>query len=315
MKLYCVNDNVPVRTVQTLREACVPRRIEFVEVHAGVFDYAPERQLTGDGSELMYRPAISLTAQRVEQFLFSPGVSTFYRDDERIFFQCSNPVLLHQRTGLPIPRTIFSAGSNRDLLRRHVESLGGFPVVVKAMGFSGGLGVMRVDSLPSLLSLMDFALAKGSVPLLCAYVGDAVHWRLTVVGDRVVAAYKNVQDDGDFRTYASVDPRNFTLDPDPEMASIAVRAVQQQGVDFGGVDLLQHATGRVYLLEANFPCYFATAQDAIGVDISGMMIDYLAAKAERAVATKGGSADHGSSRPTLTGEPLAAPLRSVGLLS
>lgn len=37
----------------------------------------------------------------------------------------------------------------------------------------------------------DFVIGERKMPMLCAYVGGATHWRLTVVGDRVVSAYRN----------------------------------------------------------------------------------------------------------------------------
>lgn len=275
MKLYYINDFVPARTTDLMKQACAQRNVEFIEIHAPSFDYLPEQQLLGDGTEMIYRPAVSLTAQRVEQFMYSAGVGTFYRDPVKICFGCHNPTLQFHRNDLPIPRTVYACTTDREQLRRHVSNLGGFPVVVKAPGFSSGLGVMRVDSFPSLFSLIDFAMSKGTLPMLIAYVPNAVHWRLTVVGDKVIAAYQNVTEADDFRTYATLDKNLFTLAPNPVMADIAIRAVHCQGVALGGVDILAHASGRYYLLEANYPCYFATAQDAIGVDISGAMVDYL----------------------------------------
>jgi glutathione synthase/RimK-type ligase-like ATP-grasp enzyme len=119
-------------------------------------------------------------------------------------------MLLHERAGLPAPATIPCSTTRRGLLRSYVERLGGFPVVLKVAGGSGGLGVMRADSFPALFSLVDFLRSKGYNPLLTAYVPDAVHWRLVVVGSRVAAAYKNVNDTDAFRTHASDAPEHTT---------------------------------------------------------------------------------------------------------
>ena len=50
-------------------------------------------------------------------------------------------------------------------------------------------------------------------------------------------------------------------------------------MELAGVDILQHPSGRLYLLEANFPCYFAHAQTLAGVDVAGAMVEHLMAKA------------------------------------
>jgi hypothetical protein len=46
------------------------------------------------------------------------------------------------------------------------------------------------------------------------------------------------------------------------------------------VDVLQHPSGRFYLLEANFPCYFGHAQEN-GQDIAGAIVDHLLDKSLR----------------------------------
>jgi glutathione synthase/RimK-type ligase-like ATP-grasp enzyme len=114
-----------------------------------------------------------------------------------------------------------------------------------------------------------------------AYVPDATHWRVIVVGDRVAGFYRNRTEEDDFRTYASDDPDDYRTPPSPEIMQTAIRAVQVQEVEFGGVDILEHPSGRHYLLEVNFPCYFAGAQLDGGHDVAGAMVDWLLAKAAR----------------------------------
>jgi hypothetical protein len=54
-------------------------------------------------------------------------------------------------------------------------------VVLKLLGRSHGVGMMRLDSLPSLLSMLGFALAQGHHPQLSTYDDQELHWRLVVV--------------------------------------------------------------------------------------------------------------------------------------
>ena len=46
------------------------------------------------------------------------------------------------------------------------------------------------------------------------------------------------------------------------------------------MDILEDARGRLFLLEANFPCYYPQAQLVAGTDIAGMMLDHLLKKAQ-----------------------------------
>jgi hypothetical protein len=271
--LYYVNDGVPEITTELLRAACLARDVTFVEIVPSGFTFEPDSRLP-PGS-LLYRPAISIAALRVEQFLYGDGVATFYREPHFVFTGFSNYPLLFERADLPVPRSLPLVSTDRDLLRTQVRAVGGFPVVMKMPGGSAGIGTIQVDTFAGLFSLTDFLLARGENPMLCAFVDHAVHWRVIVIGSNAVAAYRNITEPDDFRTYASEHPLDFTTDPPERMARIAVGAAELLGIEFAGVDILEHPSGRLYLLEANFPCYFAQAQVFGKIDIAGMMIDYL----------------------------------------
>ncbi|NJD20064.1 MAG: hypothetical protein FIA95_12385 [Gemmatimonadetes bacterium] len=278
-RLVYVDDGAPEAGTRHLRRSCEERGVAFLPVDVRLFDFHPSKQL--HAGDLLYRPAVSLLSQRVEQFLYAPGVATFYAEPDGIYRGCVNAPLAFQRSGLPAPRSIPLFAADRATLADFARRLGGFPVVFKVPGFSTGIGVGKVDSLDSLVSLAELARVLGQNPWLMAYVPDAVHWRLVVVGDRVVASYRNVTREEDFRSSATRDPTDYRAEPPEGMAELAVRSSRVLRLEFGGVDVLEHpASGRLYLLENNFPCYFAQAQDVAGVDISGAMVDHLLRKAE-----------------------------------
>lgn len=276
MRLYCVDDGVPGETLDLLAAACRARAVEFVSVDARTFDFAASRPLPAGA--MLYRPAVSLAAMRVEQFLAADGVATFHPDAEAPFFLPVSAPLLFARAGLPVPRTLPCASADRDLLRRSVAHLGGLPVVVKVAGGEGGVGVMLAESLAGLFALVDHLLDSGRQPWLAAFVAAAEHWRVIVVGDTAVAAYRNPLAVDDFRSVAGSAPGDVTITVEPRLAALAVAAVRTLRVETGGVDILVHPSGRLYLLEANFPCYFAHAQRLAGVDIAGRMVEHLLAK-------------------------------------
>ena len=132
-------------------------------------------------------------------------------------------------------------------------------MIIKIPGFSRGIGVIRVDSSSSLYSTVDYLLATSVAPYLCTYINNPIHWRLAVIGDKAVAACRNQVEAGDFRSYAGVDPADYFENAGQSLLAVAIQACQALRVEFGGVDILEHSSGRLYPLEANFPCYFATA--------------------------------------------------------
>jgi glutathione synthase/RimK-type ligase-like ATP-grasp enzyme len=278
-RLFCVNDGVPSESISLLRAAARLRDVEYIEIDVRSFDYDPSWQL--QPGDMLFRPAVSHAASRVEQFLYREGVATFWAGPLDIHFESSYWQALLSRLGVPMPRTIPCASPSRELLRTFVERLGGFPVVVKCPGSSRGIGTMRADSFPALFSIVDYALSMGSAPLLMAYVDNATHWRVVVVGQRAVAAYRNDQEDDDFRTYAGRDPSHYLSKVPEPLAALATSAVQALRLEHGGVDVLEHASGRLYVLEVNFPCYFPQAHLIAGIDVAGEMVEHLLVKAER----------------------------------
>ncbi len=279
LRFFCVNDAVALPTTVSLEAACRARGIEFLDVDARSFDYAPERQL--QAGDLMYRPAVSQTAMRVEQFLWNRGVVTFHTRSDGVFFVPHTPPLRFERAGLPIPRTVYCSTTNRKRIAQYVEYVGGFPLIVKMLGFANGIGVMRVDSFPALFSLLDYELSQGANPLLAQYIADAAHWRLIVLGERVIASYRKSPVANDFRAQAVRGETHSEIPPSAAMQKVAVAAAQAVGYEFAGVDILEQADGQIFLLEANFPCYYVHAQEYGGIDVAGMMVDHLVAKAAR----------------------------------
>jgi hypothetical protein len=276
-RLYCIVDQTPASTVEQLRDACEERGVEFVQIDAACFDFVDPPAL--EPGAMLYRPAISNAAVLAEQLLCHEQVATFYAHPWGAHLLWDQQTLLLARAGVPTPRTFHRVPRDRDQLRHIVAALGGFPVILKALGGSLGVGVMRLDSFPALFSVVDYALSRGSSLNLMACVEPATHWRVVVVGDSIAAAYRNQPDDDDFRTHVEDRPEDFLGEAPPEVLETAIRATQLLGLEFGGVDLLEHDSGRVYLLEVNFPCYFGHPKEIAGVDVAGVMLDHLRAKA------------------------------------
>ncbi len=272
-----------------LREACRERQIPFEVLTARTFNFDPAKRL--QAGDLLYNTGVSVAAIRAEQFLFAPGVATFHSAKDGVYFGINSQTLLVESAGIRIPKTVYLASSAPKLLEEQVERVGGFPVVVKVLGRSGGIGVMLAESTASLRSLIDFAIAQGHNPHLCQFIRDATHWRMVVLGGEVIASYRNRKIAEDFRTCGSKDPAIFRAVPPAMAFTTAVSATAACRIEFAGVDLLEDPDGNVWFLEANFPFYYPHAQLHGGVDIAGKMVDFLAAKSKSIVTCR--TADDG----------------------
>jgi len=275
--LVCILDPItPDTTRDYLAAACRARGVTYQERLAA--DVGPDEPPLPPGT-LLVCFGTSLAASQVEAQLFGPGVATLYRHPEGPFLEPVHPFLSYVRAGLPTPRTAWVRSGDRERLRETVDWLGGPPIVVRVPGGEGGVGTLRADSLPALFGLVDLLEQQGMPIRLTSFIPDAMHWRCVVLGDRVLTAYKNPTRKDDFRSEPSSDPTEYGIEPPAEVARLSIKAAQVTGGELCGVDVLVHPSGRCYVLEANFPCYWAQATDAAEIDVAGPLVDHLLAKA------------------------------------
>lgn len=272
-----VTPSLPSESVALLHQAARVRRLA-VTTHNPAHEPAARPVPAGD---LLFCPATSGEAARLQRQLWQPGVVTFYRQARGPFAEVIDQLTLFVTLGLPVPRSERLPWVEPEAVALAIERLGGLPVVLKLGGGEGGAGVMRLDTFTSLLSVLEGMQLRGIEPLLQAHVPDAMHWRLVVVGDRVVAAYQNPLRADGFRSHASTVPADYLLPPPAGAEAVAVAAAQALQVGLAGVDVLAHPSGRLYLLEANFPCYFPQAQVVGGMDVAGPMVDWLLGQADQ----------------------------------
>jgi len=273
MRFHCVTSEHLADTNTVLREACESRGVEFLAVTAQ--SWQPELAAQVRPGDLLYRAASGVLADRMERLLWQPFVAAFFDDP---FFECFNQSILLARSGVPMPATLHVVPRERAALVQAVDCLGGFPVVLKVPGGEGGQGVLRVDSLPALFSVLDHL--PDNV-LMSEYVQHVLAYRLVVLGDEVIATEARHAGAFDFRSNAAGNRWLGAVRAPIAAERIAVQAAQVLKVAFGGADVLETAEGRLVLAELNFPCYFADQQIDTGVDIAGRMLDFLVSKGRR----------------------------------
>jgi hypothetical protein len=278
--LACVTSpTVPRDTLDQLTAACDRRNVAFREVTSG--QSAAGAPLALAPGDMLYRAGTSARASALERSLYRPDIVTFYSLPGGPHRPVSVSLGQFAQAGLSTPGSVEGVTADRDVLRDHVDRLGGLPVVVKVAGGSSGVGVMIADTMRGLFSLVDYLDAQGAPITLMEFVERAVHWRVIVVGGRTLAAYRNLPEPDDFRTYASTDCADYVVEVPARLAALAIRSLELLQVETGGVDILAAGRNRLYLLESNFPFYFANAYSVAGIDVAGPMLDHLLAKRRR----------------------------------
>ena len=289
MKFYCIveNDSEDSKNrYSPIKKACDERDIEFVKLIPEEYDYTTSDIEQGS---LIYRATPGPASKILEKHIMNDSFSSFYLNTFYCFREPAGSIYYNQKSGLPVIKTVPDFISNKNLLEKYVEYVGGFPVIVKVLNGSHGVGVMKVDSIEALKSLTDLLQAKNIQPVvLRQFIKHKKQGRLIVLGNKVIASHAN-HAALDFRSNVgdNLERVREVMTFSKEIQKIAVEAVKSVGIEFGGVDILfDEETDEPFIAEVNYPCFFPTTQNLTGVDIAGAMVDYLLEKAMDMVAEK-----------------------------
>lgn len=287
MKFFLITSTRPTNqgVIESLLSAARSRGIETVRINSDSQILADMDFYESSSDDILYREALGEKARAVEAGLLyrktESRPSSIYRPSDRIdlSFPWSAIIRYGQFDIATIP-TIFLdevfVSQEDDEIERRVQSIGGFPVILKRAGLSHGAGVYRVDSIQEFRNMID-RIEKHDVQkhILRRYLKAYRHARLIVLDGRVIDSIEYKIPDTDFRTNTgdiSVTPQKF----EDNVEQIAIAAVQSLMSVFSGVDILiDTTTDTPYIAECNSPCNFWRNQENTKVPIADMVIEYL----------------------------------------
>ena len=254
--------------ISLLRAACKKLGVSFRPLTPFTVDFSKTAPVKK--GDIVYRVSRGLLLHPFEKFFLQPGAVTFYKNPAAV----PNDPFILSKEGLPCPQTIFCTTRKRSVIMKYVKALGGFPIVLKALGGTRGLGVMKVDSYSALFGIVDYLLEHQKLLTLQQFIPQNTSARVIVLGNKVIGSMEYRAKNHDFRTNEAhrpdVFPKKFTKD----LEQLAVRATHAMGLEFSGVDILINKKER-YITEVNFPCNFVRAQTVLGKDIALQMVAYL----------------------------------------
>jgi ribosomal protein S6--L-glutamate ligase len=268
---------------ELFKTACTKQDVEF----AG-FDVCDRgRSFTLSGlpklgkEDLLYRSAVDRTASTAERIMFNEHMTSFYTNWQSVNAIRTASWFTHVKHGLPVVPSFPGIPSSAEELDTVVKELGSFPIIIKVTGGSLGVGVMRIDSMKSLQSILDYLSARGVTVMLRKYIPHDYYVRAVVVGDKVVASHATYASEGEFRTnvHNQKKQKREVRVLRKDIQDVVVKAVLTLGLETGGVDMLFDNEGNPYIAEVNFPNDFSMTQKITGVDIAGEMLTYLVKKA------------------------------------
>lgn len=270
-------------TYECLIKAAQAKNLQVKVVFSDKFDFSINYDLQKE--DILYRISTDKTSKLVEMHLLNPHVTTCYNDYQTGLSRIDNGIqgyMLHQKLGLPIIKSIFCIPESKQDLQKYVESLGGFPVILKSTGAQNGNGILKLDSLDSLKSVLDYLSNTSDQFFLRQFIPHKEQIRAIVLGDQVIAHHTNLAT-SDFRSNATIDQERQRIlkDYPNEVLDSAVQATKAFGLNFSGVDILiDQNTNQHFIAEVNFPTNFSRTQNLRNIDIASQLLDYLIQKSK-----------------------------------
>lgn len=256
-------------------KACEAEGIEYIRVTEETFDALDIVNTTLSDTDIVYRSARGAWGETVEREWINDRCKHAYTNYKTAITGKGSSYYHLENAGLPVVPSIPFLPRKKNEATAFVERLDGFPLIVKVIGGTEGVGIIRVDGLEALNSLSDFLRKDEQAKVrVMKYIPHPSYVRLVVVDGKVVAAATDTAPSGDFRTNAR-GPRaqkGAVYEPTPEMEEIAIRGVEELGVRVGGVDILCADDGAIYVTEVNMPFNFAETQQVTGIDIAHAMV-------------------------------------------
>lgn len=176
---------------------------------------------------------------------------------------------------LPVPRTMLAKFPvNADF----VETQLGFPVVVKTLSGTQGVGVFLSENKRKFVDLMELVNAMRSTAtiLLQEFIADSRgrDLRALVIGGRVVACMERCSTDGSFKANITRGGEARPFEATPEIEWLATETARALNLEIAGVDLLFDGE-HFKICEANSAPGFQGMEKYLDMDIASEIYEYI----------------------------------------
>lgn len=178
--------------------------------------------------------------------------------------------------------------SSEDDIESSVSKVGSkYPLVVKLLSGTKGIGVFQIDSHESLLSTLQtiWKLSPETELLVQEKIEADYDLRIHVLGTKnertggdytVTASMRRTKIENDFRTNVSLGGKAEAIEVTPEIEHMAIEAARATGCTWCGVDIIvEKNTGTPYVLEVNASPGTDGIEKATGLDVTSIVLDFI----------------------------------------
>ncbi len=183
------------------------------------------------------------------------------------------------RFDIDIPRTLVTRRAED--LDAAVEMIGGYPIILKILQGTQGVGVMIASSREEAATVLDAMWELGQDIILQEFVrsSQGKDVRALVVGNRVVAAMRRTARRGEFRSNIHRGAEGKVTRLSKEYEAAAVKAASVMGLEIAGVDILYGKNGPK-IMEVNSSPGIEGLELATELDLAKLIMEHVAAFAD-----------------------------------
>ena len=286
-------DNKLFRTAKKIKEICDSKKINcyilFTENahiirhddgHRTVHNIGDDKgfEINSDNTVAIIRGSVSRQMSTLDLITQLEKAGIFCINSRNTIETCSDKyrtTLKLADSSIPSPKT--SIIQDMDTLEYSFDVIGSkFPVILKTITGSKGVGVFYAESWKSLKSVLQaiWKINEDEELLLQQYIESPYDLRVHVLGGEVIASMKRHVLHNDFRSNFSLGSKVEKVKLSKEQIEIAIRSSKVVGSVWSGVDMMIDKKDNIYVIEINSSPGTEGIEKATGKNVVSMIIDY-----------------------------------------
>jgi [lysine-biosynthesis-protein LysW]---L-2-aminoadipate ligase len=196
---------------------------------------------------------------------------------------CGNKLLTSmvlRKNNVPTPKSFFSFNSESAFSLVNEQDLEKNPLVFKPVIGSWGRGVFPVRNKEVGRMIVEMRQESSSPFSNIYYFQELVKRpprdiRCIVLGEHVIAAIYRYSSNDEWRTNVSRGGKAEMIQITSELETIAIKAAKAVGTGILGIDMMEDEKHGLMVHEINNTVEFKGASSATGINIAGLIIDYI----------------------------------------
>jgi len=266
-----------------LLKAAADRGVDVVKIDVGSLTYGLRGATRLPPVDVVLDRTLSLSQGLYAlRFLASYGITTVNTPD--VVARCGDKAMTSlalQEASVPTPTTLVAFTPEQAL--EALEEIG-YPAVLKPVTGSWARLLAKVTDRQQAESIIEHKATLGSYQHSIFYIQEYIEkpgrdLRALVVGDQCVGAFARTSDHWITNTQRGGVPTPIELTDD--IRQIAEKAAAAVGGGVLGIDLMERPDGSLTCHEVNHNLEFAKSLEVYGVDVPGLIVDYVIATASR----------------------------------